>query len=103
VKQLAERLGAELVNDSPVGISAVGVVESAGENEITFITDDKHIAKLANSRAGAVIVAKGIDPTAKVSQNARLAEGVCVGPGVAIDDRVEIGANSVIGSGCKIG
>jgi len=138
VKQLAERLGAELVNDSPVGISAVGGVESAGENEITFITDDKHIAKLANSRAGAVIVAKrieglakpqlivknvdvaliealkvfapklkgiaeGIDPTAKVSQNARLAEGVCVGPGVAIDDRVEIGANSVIGSGCKIG
>ena len=127
-----------MVNDGSVGISAVGGVESAGENEITFITDDKHIAKLKKSRAGAVIVAKrieglakpqlivknvdaaviealnvfaprlkgiaeGIDSTAKVAQNARIAKGVCIGPGAVIDDGVEIGANSVIGNGCKIG
>ncbi|GAG50760.1 unnamed protein product, partial [marine sediment metagenome] len=48
-------------------------------------------------------VVEGIDPTAKVAQNARIAKGVSVGPGVVIDDGVEIGLNSVIASGCKIG
>ena len=48
-------------------------------------------------------IAKGIDPTAKVAQNARIAEDACIGPGVVIDDGVEVGANSVIGNGCKVG
>lgn len=47
--------------------------------------------------------AEGIDPSAKVGQNVRIAKGVSVGAGVAIDDGVEIGENSVIASGCKIG
>jgi UDP-3-O-[3-hydroxymyristoyl] glucosamine N-acyltransferase len=46
---------------------------------------------------------EGIDPTAKIAQGVKLAEGVSVGAGVVIDDGVEIGENSIIGSGCKIG
>jgi UDP-3-O-[3-hydroxymyristoyl] glucosamine N-acyltransferase len=151
VAQLAERIGAELVGDGSGQISAVGTVETAGENDVTFViapkrnyvhlknlTDVRHIAGLEQSRAGAVIVAgrieglakpqlivkdvdaaliealnvfrpelkaapEGIDPTAKVAANAKVAKGVAVGAGVVIDDRVEIGENSVIGSGCKIG
>ncbi|MFZ2145593.1 MAG: UDP-3-O-(3-hydroxymyristoyl)glucosamine N-acyltransferase [Sedimentisphaerales bacterium] len=48
-------------------------------------------------------VAAGIDPTAKLARDVRIAEGVFVGAGVVIDDGVEIGENSVIGSGSKIG
>ncbi|MHC4159240.1 MAG: UDP-3-O-(3-hydroxymyristoyl)glucosamine N-acyltransferase [Planctomycetota bacterium] len=48
-------------------------------------------------------VTPGIDPTARLAQNIRIAEGVSVGAYVVIDDGVEIGPNSVIGSGCKIG
>ena len=193
VAQLAERIGAELAGDGSGQISAVGAVESAGKNDVTFVTDPKrnyvrlepgslseqtdgpsskesengarsltdarHIAGLEQSRAGAVIVARrieglakpqlivkdvnaaliealnvfrpeltplertrqpfssgqsgfltglkaaveGIDPTAKVAANAKIARGVAVGAGVVIDDRVEIGENSIIGSGCKIG
>jgi len=175
VAQLAERLGAELVGDSAEcrrQISAVGAVESAGENEVTFVTDPKRnyvhlgpgslseqsdgpffkksengartltdvrrIARLKQSHAGAVIVARrieglakpqlivkdvnaaliealnvfrpelkaapeGIDPTAKVAANAKIARGAAVGAGAVIDDRVEIGESSIIGSGCKIG
>jgi len=175
VAQLAERLGAELVGDLAEcrrQISAVGAVESAGENEVTFVTDPKRnyvhlglgslseqsdgpffkksengartltdvrrIARLEQSHAGAVIVARrieglakpqlivkdvnaaliealnvfrpeleaapeGIDPTAKVAANAKIARDVAVGAGAVIDDRVEIGENSIIGSGCKIG
>ena len=47
--------------------------------------------------------AEGIDPTAKVGQNVKIAKGVSVGAGVAIEDGVEIGEDSVIASGCKIG
>jgi UDP-3-O-[3-hydroxymyristoyl] glucosamine N-acyltransferase len=47
--------------------------------------------------------AEGIDPTAKVADNAKIAKGVSVGAGVVIDDGVEIGQNTIIGSGCKIG
>lgn len=46
---------------------------------------------------------EGLDPTAKVAETAKIAEGVCVGAGAVIEDVVEIGQNSIIGNGCKIG
>jgi len=138
VAQLAERIGAELAGDGCGQISAVGAVETAGESDVTFITNDRHIPRLKKSRVGAVIVARrieglakpqlivknvdaalietlnvfapklkaaaeGIDPTAKVGQNVKIAKGVSVGAGVVIDDGAAIGENSVIASGCKIG
>jgi len=78
VGELAERLGAELVGDGSVEIIAVGPVEAAGETDVTFIrkperyrsgsavdTDARHIAKLGQSRAGAVIVGRRIEGLAK--------------------------------------
>jgi len=141
VAQLAKRLGAELVS-GPDGIdrqiNAVGAVETACESDVTFITDERHLAALKSSRAAAVIVARrrndlskpqlivknvdtaliealkvfapklkapdeGIDPTARVGKQVKIAKGVAVGAGVVIDDGVQIGLNSVISSGCKIG
>ena len=141
VAQLAKRLGAELAGeagDIARQVRAVGPVEAAGEDEVTFVADERHKAALSHSRAGAVIVSarldglskpqlivksveaaliealsvfaprlkaatEGVDPTAKVADNAKIAKGVSVGAGVVIDDGVEIGENSIIGSGCKIG
>ena len=48
-------------------------------------------------------VTEGVDPTAKLADNVRVAKGVSIGANVVIDDGVEIGQNSIIGSGCKIG
>ncbi len=48
-------------------------------------------------------VTEGIDPTAKVADNAKIDSGAAIGAGVVIEDGAEIGLNSVIGSGCKIG
>ncbi len=39
-------------------ISSVAPIKSASESKITFVTDSKHKASLANSHAGAVIVNK---------------------------------------------
>ena len=145
IAQLAERLGADsdkIGNNSPSilskEITGVGPVKTAGENEVTFVSGDKHKADLAASGAGAVIVPEsidgldkpqlvvknvnaalievlniftpklkaitpGIDPTARLGQNIKIAEGVSVGQHVVIDNGVEIGKNSVIRNGCKIG
>jgi len=64
VAQLAERLGAELVNAGNEGgrqITSVGSVKAASQNNVTFAAGDKHIAALGESRAGAAIVAKCIN------------------------------------------
>jgi UDP-3-O-[3-hydroxymyristoyl] glucosamine N-acyltransferase len=145
IAQLAKRLGADpdKIGSSASGvlskeITGVGPVKAAGENEVTFISGNKHKAALAGSCAGAVIVTEriedldkpqlvvknvnaalievlnifapklkavttGIDPTAMLGQNIKIAEGVSVGAYAVIDDGVEIGKNSVIGRGCKIG
>jgi UDP-3-O-[3-hydroxymyristoyl] glucosamine N-acyltransferase len=141
IEQLAMRLGAELngnANATGRQIIAVCPIKTAGENEVTFITDDKHKAEISRSQAAAVIVSaridgldkpqlivknvnaalmetlkifapklkavtEGVDPTARLADNVKLAKGVYVGANVVIDDGVEIGQNSIIGNGCKIG
>jgi UDP-3-O-[3-hydroxymyristoyl] glucosamine N-acyltransferase len=141
IEQLAKRLGADLTgNSNEFGrqITAVNPVKTAGESEVTFVTDDKHKAALGQSNAGAAIVSariedidkpqlivkdvnaalietlrifapelkaatEGIDPTARLADNVKIAKGVHVGANVVIDEGVEIGQNSIIGSGCKIG
>ncbi|UCE99085.1 MAG: UDP-3-O-(3-hydroxymyristoyl)glucosamine N-acyltransferase [Planctomycetota bacterium] len=134
---MAQRIGAELVGDGAVEINTVAPMGTAGKSEVTFVADNKHMAALESSRAGAVIVAErveglsrpqlivknvdtaliealnifapklkpppeGIDPTAKVGQDAKIARGVSVGPGAVIGDGVEIGEYCVIASGCQI-
>jgi UDP-3-O-[3-hydroxymyristoyl] glucosamine N-acyltransferase len=60
VKQLAERLNAELVGDGSGLIRSVGPVGAADQNTLTFLADEKHLSGLKAARAGAVMVAKTI-------------------------------------------
>jgi UDP-3-O-[3-hydroxymyristoyl] glucosamine N-acyltransferase len=46
---------------------------------------------------------EGIDPSAKIGQDVKIAEGTAIGACAVVEAGVEIGQNSVIGSGCKIG
>ena len=140
VVQLAERLDAKLVggaDDAGRQITAISPIDAAGENEVTFLTDDKHKDALERSRAGAVIVSahiegsdkaqlivknvnsalievlnafapplraatEGVDPTARIADSAKIADGASIGAFVVIDDDVEIGPNSVIAAGCDM-
>jgi UDP-3-O-[3-hydroxymyristoyl] glucosamine N-acyltransferase len=45
----------------------------------------------------------GIDASAKIGQNSKIAATAFIGPNVVIDDNVQIGDNTVISSGCRIG
>lgn len=46
---------------------------------------------------------EGVDPSARVGADVRLANRVSIGPHVVIGDRVTIGPGTVIGNGCTIG
>ena len=128
VKQLAKRIGAELAGHSDHydrEIHAVGPLEAAGEDEITFVADEKHQAALGRSRAGAVIVSKhfeSIDKPQLIVRNVNEAlietlnifapklkapaPGVDstakLGQDVKITSPVSIGANVVVDDGVEI-
>jgi UDP-3-O-[3-hydroxymyristoyl] glucosamine N-acyltransferase len=59
--QLAQCIGAELLGEGSVPIKGVSTIEEASAGEITFLSDEKHRAKLAGSHASAVITAKAIE------------------------------------------
>jgi UDP-3-O-[3-hydroxymyristoyl] glucosamine N-acyltransferase len=65
VEQLAQRIGAQLVGNGAALIKGTGPIETAAADEVTFVSSDKHLAKLADSKAAAVIVAKASEGCAK--------------------------------------
>ncbi len=64
VAQLAERIGAELADNTNAAdqvIGSVGPIEAAGAGDVTFVADDKHKVALEACGAGAVIVSERLD------------------------------------------
>jgi len=61
VSQLAERIEAELVGAGSASIDSVEGIEAAGINAVTFVVDERHLAKLGKSGAGAVIVSRRLE------------------------------------------
>jgi UDP-3-O-[3-hydroxymyristoyl] glucosamine N-acyltransferase len=128
--ELAERLGATLIGASAgaeIRVAGIRPIEAAGESDVTFLTDARHQAALAGSRAAAVIVAKPLDglsmpqlrvgdvnaaliavlrlfaPKLKpalegVDASARIGTGVQLGAGVSVGPFVVIGDDVQIGA-----
>ncbi len=90
--------------------SAAGAVITAAK--IEDISKPQLIVKNVNAALIKVLeifapklkgIAQGIDPTAKIGHNVKIAKGASIGAYVVIDDNVEIGENCVIASGCRLG
>ncbi len=63
LSELAEKIGTVFPDGSEnTIISGVAPVETAAKNDITFITGDKFLKKLADSRAAAVILPDNLTP-----------------------------------------
>ncbi len=135
IEQLAQRINAELVGDKNQfrqQISAVGPIEAAGKNEVTFVADEKRKASLKLSGAGAVIVSsrfEGLDkpqlivknvnealiktlkifapklkaPDSGIDSTAKLGQGVKTAEGVSIGPWVVIDDGVEIGKNSVIG
>ena len=55
LQQIAEAVGARLIGEGRVEVSAVASIESASADDLVFVEDEKHLAAALQSHAGAVI------------------------------------------------
>lgn len=60
LEELAERLGCRLEGDGTVEIVGVRALEDAGPADLTFVTEARHLPRLAMSRAAAVLLAESL-------------------------------------------
>jgi len=55
LQQIADAVGARLIGDGRVQVRAVASIESATQDDLVFVDDEKHLAAALKSQAGAVI------------------------------------------------
>lgn len=59
VKELADYLGGVVQGDGEVLISGLGALETAGPDAVTFLANPRYASKVAETSAGAVLMAPG--------------------------------------------
>ena len=118
--QIASRLGGRVAGDPQTLIRQVGSLERAAAGQITFLSNNKNKAKLAETRAAAVILAPENEQLtklprivadnpyayfARVSQlfNPTVLQPAGVHASAVVSSSAKLGKNVSIGAGCVIG
>ena len=118
--QITSRLGGRVAGDPQTLIRQVGSLERAAAGQISFFSNSKHKAKLAETRAAAVILAPANELLtalprivadnpyayfARVSQlfNAVQLQPPGVHPSAVVSASAKLGKNVSIGPGCVVG
>ena len=125
LKELAQYLGGTVRGDESVAVAGLAPLESATPDSITFLANPKYAAKVAETKAGAVLMAPGCEsfgrnvievanpylgfaklltlfytvphPALGVCPGAFVGTGVTMGAGVSIYPGACVGANVTIG------
>jgi UDP-3-O-[3-hydroxymyristoyl] glucosamine N-acyltransferase len=126
LSELAELVGGQVRGIDSVLIRGVSGVSEAGPDQITWVGHDKYAKKLADSKAGAVVVSPDVGPTPMpaivVDQPGRaiikvltafappqcappagVDSSACVDRTACLGEDVAIGPNVVVGPRCRIG
>ncbi|MBN1592980.1 MAG: UDP-3-O-(3-hydroxymyristoyl)glucosamine N-acyltransferase [Candidatus Coatesbacteria bacterium] len=125
LSQIAEKLGLEFSGPPDLPIVGVSAIEAAGEGDISFIVDRKHLPVLEKTGASAVIIFEGYDdcplphivspnPYLSFVELVRLfnpeprpapgiAENAVVSPNASVEGDASVGAFCVIETGASIG
>ena len=119
LQQIAQRLGGRVAGDAGILIRQVGSLEGATREQITFLSNSKLKAKLAETRAGAVILGPenesltdlprivADNPYAYFARVSQLFNAVVtqsgIHPSAVIAPSARIGKNVSIGAGCVVG
>lgn len=124
--EIVARLGGELIGDASISVGQVATLEAASTDAIAFLANDKYLAQLKNTRAGAVVVGdklRGSLETAHIVADnpyayfARLSAlfnapaelpggshpSAVISPEASIGERVHVAALAVIEAGAVIG
>jgi UDP-3-O-[3-hydroxymyristoyl] glucosamine N-acyltransferase len=125
LKQLAEKVGAEVHGDESYVIHSLATLSNADEQQIAFLANKKYSQQLSETKAGAVIIASAsltdcntnalvmdnpylgyaltaqlLDTTPKPAHN--IHPSAQISDGVTLGNKVAIGANAVIEQGAVI-
>ena len=132
LKDLTRKLGGEAIGEVASPLTGVGTLEGADARQITFLANPKYRARLAQTRAGAVIVGEADrDATtlarivadnpyayfARVAQlfapvspflpgihpSACIAATAQIAPRTSIAEFVSVGARAIVGEGVRLG
>lgn len=121
--ELQARVGGTIVGDGTVAISRVSAIDDAGDDALTFATDEKYYAAALASKAAAVLVdasvPRGDGVPGKpllVIENARAALAVFLAalktprprgpfkhPSAVVEDGATVGEEVYLGAQCVIG
>lgn len=130
--EIVNRLGGEVIGDPAARVRQVATLETAAPDTIAFFANERYLAQLKSTRAGAVIVGLPLRGTleiphivagnpyayfARVSAlfnppdahaagchpAAVIDQGARIGSGVHVGPNAVIEANADIGDGCSIG
>lgn len=130
VQQLADYLGGTVRGDASFKINGLAPLEAATSDKITFLANPKYASKVAETGAGAVLMAPGAEtygrtvievanpylafaklltlfyvkphPAIGVSPEASVGKKVSLGEGISIYPKAVIGDNVTIGDRCVI-
>ncbi len=126
LQEIVQRLGGEVVGDASAAVSGVATLDEAGPHEISFLANPRYRAKLAATRAGAVILGPrdrdATDVTRIVADNpyayyartvalfhpprtavAGVHPSAWIGAGAQVAASAEIGPLAVVGAGARVG
>jgi UDP-3-O-[3-hydroxymyristoyl] glucosamine N-acyltransferase len=65
LNELAGLLDGKVIGDGTIRITGIASLDDAGEGQITFLANPRYAAKVATTRASAVILPQGADPCGK--------------------------------------
>lgn len=125
LKELAEYLGGTVCGDESCRVNGLAPLEAAGSDKVTFLANPKYASKVADTGAGAVLMAPGSESYGRnviVVANPYLAfaklltlfyvqphppRGVmpeaCIGIGVALGENVSIYPGVIVGDNVTLG
>ncbi|KPK11046.1 MAG: hypothetical protein AMJ68_07315 [Acidithiobacillales bacterium SG8_45] len=107
LRYLANLCGAELRGDPDKVISEISSMESASEDQITFLLDSKYLKQVKDIRAGAVIVneknADAVNGNVLISKNPHLAFAkVAQALHPPVQEAKGIAASAVVAAGARV-
>ena len=117
--EIVARLGGELIGDQDPEIRRIATLENAGPGDLSFVSHAKYLRQLSETRASAVILARGQraatklprilcdDPYAYYARAAQLLNPEArpapgIHPQAAVETGAEIAASATVGPFCHV-
>lgn len=130
IQEIAKHVGGQVLGDASVVIESASTLDSAGDGQITFLSNPKYAPNVKTTNAAAILVAKEVEtnavqiitadpyyafmqtvvllhghrqhPTCGISKQASIAESAKIGSNCNIHPFSTISDNAVIGDNCQV-